>query len=103
MVVSPTSLQGGASVPSSLNRNQPRGGVRPGGASVASDGAAPGGEAPGQAMQQEEKDDEYKSPLTAMLKQVHSLLQKTGKGLPGFTQPPPSQQAMQGGQTSMQA
>lgn len=37
------------------------------------------------------KPDEYQSPVTAMLKQVHKQLQKDGGGLPGFNKPPQGQ------------
>ncbi|HEY9687979.1 MAG TPA: hypothetical protein V6C52_13470 [Coleofasciculaceae cyanobacterium] len=46
----------------------------------ASGGAGPSADPPAG-----DQNDEYKSPVTAMLKQVHEQLGKSGKGLPGFT------------------
>lgn len=51
---------------------------------------APGGASPSAAENGEGGKDEYKSPVSAMLKQVHGLLGKSGKGLPGFSQVQPS-------------
>lgn len=36
----------------------------------------------------EDKDEEYKSPVSAMLNQVNGLMGKMGKTLPGFGKPP---------------